>query len=300
MLQVRQGTMASGLALQMVLALIAQSSFLFHPANLHFRLILYRPWPALLLGGIPLDAQSSSGWSSLANSVSLTLLPIQSCNGNYQLNKVSWPSPKLLQRSLLVPAMPKRMRATPRLGRGGRGGSATDAHSQPAMVSWEGYDRSVPSSIRKMLDDWEEEMTSFHPATQHTQRRQRSYWTVKNLLARSLLSLHGVFLQSPSNSPRSPRAHSPSSDSQHNIPAPSDTNCRQTTEAQPVRQGAQAGEVQNFPSMQKVQHSDLQPPSSFTNCTGLPTKEAQSSSSSDSDFTGCSVVEEIPPGGLPV
>jgi hypothetical protein len=116
MLQLRRGTMASGLALQMVWALIAQSSLLFHLGNLHFHLIQFSPWLVLLLDDSSLDAQSSSGRSSLSFSVGLTLLPIQSYNNNHKLNRVSWPSPKILHRVLLVPAMPRRMHSTPHLG----------------------------------------------------------------------------------------------------------------------------------------------------------------------------------------
>jgi hypothetical protein len=156
MLQVWQCMMASYLALQMVWALIDHSSFLFHPGNLHFRLIWYRPWPMLLLDEITLDAQRSFVWSSLANVVNVTLLLIQSCSGSYQLIKVSWHFPKFLHRLLLVLAISRRMCVTPHMGRGGRGGIATGAHSQPIVVSREGYDHSILSLIQQMLDDWEE------------------------------------------------------------------------------------------------------------------------------------------------
>ena len=145
--------MASGLSLQMVWALIAGSSLHFHQGKLHFWLIRFSPWFVLLLDGSSLDAHSSFGRSSLAFFIGQTLLPNQPYNDNQKLNTKSWPSPKLLHKALLVPAMSKHMHATPHLGRGSRVGRATSAHSQHVIVSQEGYERLVLHSIQQMLDN---------------------------------------------------------------------------------------------------------------------------------------------------
>jgi hypothetical protein len=113
--------------------------------------------------------------------------------------------------SLFALQCPKGLHATPRRGKGGRGGRGLSVQALSVGVNTEGYDRSIPGHLRQLLDDWEEEMLGYHPTTQRTQKHRRSYWTIKNILARTLLRLPGVLEKH--SSPSEPSSDSQSSSS---------------------------------------------------------------------------------------
>jgi len=130
----------------------------------------------------------------------------------------------LLFRQFICSAIPQRLCTTPRRGKGGRGGRGSSVQTLSTGVNTEGYDHSIPGYLKQMLDDWEEEMWGYLPATQQTQKRRRSYWTVKNLLARTPLRLPGVLEQH--SSPFEPSSNSQSSSSSDTREDPDPPNTR--------------------------------------------------------------------------
>jgi hypothetical protein len=139
-------------------------------------------------------------------------------------------------------------------------------------------------------------MWGYLPATQQTQKRRRSYWTVKNLLARTPLRLPGVLEQHSSPfEPSSNSQSSSSSDTREDPDPPKHKDLQQSGE-QPSMQGNQGDKMGKSPPMKQGQCSEQRSLSSFIKRSGLPLKEDHTSSPSDSSY-GCPTEEETPPGG---